>query len=156
MTCSNCHCHCGANTLNTSYSFSQYAVQSNPPSKTDIPMTILFQEGEQITLKTTEILLEPGYLYLINFIFLTTLETDSYMQITPKINGSLRLLYSVFVPTGSVSRNTSATGGFTIPVSENTSTVSFSLTYPNTVKNIDITGAISVTALHKLSVNKCH
>lgn len=155
MNCNDCYCHCESNTPNVSYSYAQYSVQSNPPSNTEIPMTILFQEGNQITLRTTKILLEPGYLYLINFIFLATPEADSFMQITPKIDGTLRLLYSVFAPTGSASRNTSATGSFTIPVSEDTSTVSLNLTYPDTVKNIDLTGSISVTVLHKLSVNKC-
>lgn len=155
MNCNDCYCHCESDTPNGSYSYAQYGVQSNPPSNTDIPMTVLFQEGKQITLKTTEILLEAGYLYLINFIFLATPEADSFIQITPKIDGSLRLLYSVFASTGSASRNTSATGGITIPVYENTSIVSFSLTYPDTAKNIDITGAISVTALHKLSVDTC-
>lgn len=156
MKSNDCSCYCKPNTSNISYSYAQYSVQSNPPSNTDIPMTILFQEGKQITLKTTEILLEPDYLYLINFMFLATPEADSFMQITPKINGTLRLLYSVFAPTGSASRSTSATGSFTIPVNKDTSIVSLNLTYPDTVKNIDLTGSISVTVLHKLSVNRCH
>lgn len=156
MNCNNCYSHCESNIPDVSYSYAQYSVQSNSPSNTDIPMTVLFQEGKQITLKTTEILLEPGYLYLINFILLATPEADSFMQITPKIDGTLRLIYSVFAPAGSASRNTSATGSFTIPVSRDTSTVSLNLTYPDTVKNIDLTGSISVTVLHKLFVNKCH
>ena len=155
MNCNDCNCHCDTNPT-VLYSYAQYAVQTSPPSATDLAMTVLFQEGEQVSLKSsTEILLEPGYLYLIDFIFLATPEADSFMQITPRIDGSLQLLYSVFAPTGSASRNTSATGSFTIPVSRESTAVSFSLTYPDTVRNIDITGAISVTSLHKLIVSKC-
>lgn len=155
MNCNDCNCHCNTNPVDY-YSYAQYAVQSSPPSATDLAMTVLFQEGEQISLvNTAEILLEPGYLYLIDFIFLATPEADSFMQITPKINGSLQLLYSVFAPTGSASRNTSATGSFTIPVSTEATAVSFNLTYPDTVRNIDITGAVSVTSLHKLIAGRC-
>lgn len=156
MNCNDSHCHCRPNTSNDSHSFAQFAVQTNPPSNTNLDMTILFQEGEQISLKSlTEILLEPSYIYLINFIFLATPEADSFMQITPMVDGTLRPLYSVFAPTGSASRNTSATGSFTIPVPESFTTISFNLSYPDTVRNIDITGAVSVSALHKLFDNKC-
>lgn len=86
--------HCGCMKPCETYSYAQYGVQANPPSKSDLPMAVLFQEGEQISLTDTEIFLEPGYLYLIDFIFLATPEADSFMQITPKINGTLQLLYS--------------------------------------------------------------
>lgn len=135
----------------SSYSYAQYAVQANPPSNSDLPMSILFQEGGQIALmNNTQIVLVPGYLYLVDFIFLATPGTNSYMQITPKINGSLRLLYSFFAPSGAASRNTSASGSFTIPTTDDNAILSFNLTYPNTVTNIDISGAISVTMLHKI------
>ncbi|SHF04858.1 hypothetical protein SAMN02745158_02371 [Lactonifactor longoviformis DSM 17459] len=153
MCYNDCHCNCSKPQELCSYA--QYGVQSSPPSKTDLPMLTLFQEGKQISLADTKIILEPGYLYLIDFIFLATPEADSYMQITPKINGALKLLYSYFAPTGSASRNASASGSFTIPVTEDSTSVSFSLTYPETVRNIDITGAISVTALHKITGSKC-
>ena len=148
-------CHFGSIKPCKTYSYAQYGVQSNPPSGSDLPMFILFQEGNQISLTNTEISLEPGYLYLIDYIFLSTPEVDSFMQITPKIDGSLKLLYSFFAPTGSAARNTSASGSFTIPVSENNTTLSFNLTYPETVRNIDISGAISVTVLHKINDNRC-
>lgn len=148
-------CYCCLPTPREPFSYAQYGVQANPPSNSDLPMLVLFQEGSQISLANTEILLEPGYLYLIDFIFLATPEADSFMQITPKIDGTLRLLYSFFAPTGSASRNTSASGSFTIPVPENRTALSFNLTYPNTVNNIDISGAVSVTVLHKLNENLC-
>lgn len=148
-------CYCCLPNPREPFSYAQYGVQANPPSKSDLPMLVLFQEGSQISLANTEILLEPGYLYLIDFIFLATPEADSFMQITPKIDGTLRLLYSFFAPTGSASRNTSASGSFTIPVPENRTALSFNLTYPNTVNNIDISGAVSVTVLHKLNKNLC-
>ena len=101
-------------------------------------------------MNSTEIVLVPDYLYLVDFIFLATPGVNSYMQITPKIDGSLKLLYSFFAPTGSASGNTSASGSFTIPTSQNNTILSFSLTYPNTVTNIDISGVVSVTMLHKI------
>lgn len=137
-------------------SYAQYGVQSSPPSNTDLPMFVMFQEGGQIELMSgTEIALAPGYLYLVDFIFLATPEVDSYMQITPKINGVLRLPYSFFAPTGSEYRNSSASGSFTIPVAEDKETLSFHLTYPSAVRNIDISGAISVTVLHKIKKDRC-
>ncbi len=143
-------CPCGCIKPCESYSYAQYAIQANPPSRSDLPMFVLFQEGKRISLSDTKIFLEPGYLYLIDFLFLATPETDSFMQITPKINGVLKLLYSFFAPTGSASRNTSASGSFTVPVMGDSTNVSFNLTYPDKVKNIDISGAVSVTMLHKI------
>lgn len=148
-------CFCRPDKPQEPYSYAQYGVQSSPPSNSDLPMLVLFQEGNQISLDNTQILLAPGYLYLVDYIFLATPEPDSYMQITPKINNSLRLLYSYFAPTGSASRNTSASGSFTIPVTESNTAVSFNLTYPATVRNIDISGAVSVTTIHKINRNGC-
>lgn len=149
MSCNDCHC--GQVKPCESNSYAQYSVLANPPSNTDLPMSILFQEGGQIALmNNTEIVLAPSYLYLVDFIFLATPGANSYMQITPRIDGSLKLLYSFFAPSGTASGNTSASGSFTIPVSQNNSILSFSLTYPNTVTNIDISGAVSVTMLHKI------
>lgn len=148
-------CYCCLPSPHQPYSYAQYGVQANPPSGSDLPMITLFQEGCQISLTNTEILLEPGYLYLIDFIFLAVPEADSFMQITPKINGTLNLLYSFSAPTGSASRSASASGSFTIPVSEDRTALAFHLTYPDTVKNIDISGAVSVTMLHKLNEKRC-
>lgn len=134
--------------------YAQYGVQANPPSNTDLPMFVLFQEGEKIALNSTEISLDEGYLYLINYIFLTTTEINSYMQITPRINDALNLLYSSLSSSGNSVRDTSVSGSFTIAASDNT-TLAFYLTYPETVNNIDISGAVSVTALNKLNQNKC-
>ena len=56
-------------------------------------MIPIFQEGTQIHLNgNTEIILAPGYLYLINYLLLATTEPDNYMQIVPRINGTLQLL----------------------------------------------------------------
>lgn len=134
--------------------YAQYRVQSSPISGSLLSMASNFQAGEQIHLyNDTEIILAPGYLYLINYLFLATPEADGYMQITPRINGSLRLLYSYFAPAGSASSSTSASGSFTTneALTEEAS-VSFQLTYPSTVRNIDISGTISVTPLLKYTI----
>ncbi len=94
--------------------YAQYGVQASPPSGSNLPMIPIFQEGTQIHLNgNTEIILAPGYLYLINYLLLATTEPDNYMQIVPRINGTLQLLYAFLAPAGSGSRNTSAAGSFT-------------------------------------------
>lgn len=132
--------------------YAQFSVLANPPSNTDLPLSILFEGGNQIVLhQNSEITLPAGYLYLIDYLFLATPEANGYMQITPKINGSLNTLYSYFAPAGSQERNVSASGSFTTnaAASEN-ATLSFHLTYPATVRNIDISGTVSVTPLMKI------
>lgn len=131
--------------------FVQFGVTANPPSGSDLPLIIVFQKGENIYLdEGTDIILEPGYLYQIDYIFLAVPEAGGYMQITPKMNGSLRTLYSFFAPAGT-GRNASASGSFTTnEAAANTARLSFNLVYPDTVKNIDISGAVSVTPLMKI------
>lgn len=133
--------------------FAQYVIQSSPASGSLLPLFPAFEEGGQIHLNgDAEIVLAPGYLYLINYLFLAIPGIDSYMQIVPRINGSLRLFYSCFAPTGSASGNTSAAGSFTTNEAfAEEARLSFQLTYPNTVNNIDLSGAISVTPLIKNS-----
>lgn len=134
----------------TTCSYAQYGIQSNPPSGSDLPLFPLFEEGAQITLSDTRITLKAGYLYLIDYILLATTETNSYLQITPKIDDVPNLLYSYFAPSGSAARNTSASGSFTVLASDKDTALAFYLTYPSSVRNIDLSGAISVTLLHKL------
>lgn len=133
-------------------SYAQYMVRANPASGSLLPMSPLFQEGSLITLNSdTEIRLAPGYLYLINYLFTATPEVDGYMQITPQINDALSLLYSSFAPSGSGSRDTSTAGSFTTNAAlAEAAILNFRLTYPGTVRNIDISGAVSVTPLPKL------
>lgn len=132
--------------------YAQYGVQANPPSGSDLPMNILFQEKNKIHLNgNTEIILSPGYLYLIDYLFLATPEANGYMQIVPRINETFMLLYSFFAPANSQERNASASGSFTTnAASSSEASLSFTLTYPGTVRNIDISGAISVTPLLKI------
>lgn len=132
-------------------SYAQYMVRANPSSESLLPMTPLFQEGSLVTLNNdTEIRLAPGYLYLINYLFTATPEADGYMQITPRINGALSLLYSFFAPSGSGFRDTSASGSFTTNTAlDEAAFLNFRLSYPESVRNIDISGAVSVTPLLK-------
>lgn len=132
--------------------YAQYSVQANPPSGTDLPLSVAFQKGNKIYLNNSyEIVLSPGYLYLVDYLFLATTEANGYMQILPKINGIPKLLYSFFAPAGSQERNTSASGSFTTDTAAlERAILSFGLTYPATVRNIDISGAISVTPLMKI------
>lgn len=128
--------------------YAQYRVFANPPAKSFLPLVEAFRKGEEISLAgSTSIRLMPGYLYLINYLFLATPEPDSYMEIVPHINGTPRTLYAFFAPTGT-ERNTSAAGSFTTnEAAEEAVELSFRLDYPETVRNIDISGTISVTPL---------
>ncbi len=132
--------------------YAQYGVLGDPPSGSDLPFLTLFQETDKIHLNgDTEIVLAPGYLYLIDYIFLAVPEANGYMQIVPRINGVLKLLYSFFAPANSQEKVASASGSFTTnAASEAEALLSFHLTYPPTVRNIDISGAVSVTPLLKI------
>ena len=116
--------------------FAQFGVTSSPASGSSLPLIQLFNVGEGIRLEgDSDIMLAPGWLYLVDYIFLATPEPQGYMQIVPRINGSLRGLYSFFAT------NEAA-------VSE--ARLSFHLTYPATTRNIDISGAVSVTPVIRI------
>lgn len=131
--------------------YAQFGVMANPDSGSRLPFIQIFNEGEKIYLEDTNtIYLPAGYLYLIDFIFLATPEANSYMEIVPELNGTFRALYSFFAPTGQ-ERNTSASGSFTTnEAATQPLRLRFNLTYPSVVRNIDISGAVSVTPLQKL------
>lgn len=131
--------------------FAQYGTSSNPASGSFIPLNAIFRRGDEIHLEEeTQIVLAPGYLYLIDYVFLATPEADGFMEIIPYINGTPRLLYSFFAPTGA-ERNTSASAGFTTnEAATSEARLSFRLDYPATTRNIDISGTVSITPLMKI------
>lgn len=131
--------------------YAQYRVLGSPVSGSFLPFSETFRKGDRIFLANeATIVLEPGYLYLISYLFLATPEADSYMEIVPYMNGTPRLLYAFFAPTGS-ERNTSAAGSFTTAeANQGEVELGFKLTYPAQVQNIDISGSVSITPLRKL------
>ena len=82
--------------------FAQYGTSSNPTSGSLIPLNAIFRRGDEIHLEgdIDRPCTAPGYLYLIDYVFLATPEADGFMEIIPSINGTPRLLYSFFAPTG--------------------------------------------------------
>ena len=73
--------------------FAQYGTSSNPASGSFIPLNAIFRRGDEIHLEEeTQIVLAPGSLYLIDYVFLATPEADGFMEIIPYINGTPRLL----------------------------------------------------------------
>ena len=53
--------------------FAQYGTSSNPASGSFIPLNAIFRRGDEIHLEEeTQIVLAPGYLYLIDYVFLAT------------------------------------------------------------------------------------
>lgn len=129
----------------------QYGTTSNPPSGTNLSFYPIFNLGNRIALSDDfTIALPAGYLYLICYLFLSTTEAGGYMEIVPFLNETPRLLYSSFAPAGSA-RNTSASGSFTTDEAAGGELrLQFRLTYPETVRNIDISGAVSITPLQRL------
>lgn len=144
-------CDCQPNKENGVNFYAQYGVATNGPSGSLLPYQQIFRQGDQIELEGRDtIVLSRGYLYLIDYIFLATPEANSYMQIVPRIDGSLRSYYAFFAPSGS-ERNTSASGSFTTNEAANGEIrLSFVLTYPSTVNNIDLTGSVSITPLMRI------
>lgn len=126
--------------------YAQYGVNANPSSGSYLPLLSIFQNGNEIQLENeTSIALSPGYIYRIDYVFSAVTEANSYMQIVPYINQSPAFSYSYFAPSG-IERNTSASAGFIInAAAEETASVQFRLTYPEVVRNIDISGAVSIT-----------
>lgn len=128
--------------------FAQYFTISNPASNSFLPLNEHFNYGDGISLADEyTISLAPGYLYQIDYVFLATPEADSYIEIIPHINGVPRLVYAYFAPSGSA-RNASAAAGFTTnEAADNPAALAFHISYPQQTRNIDISGAVSVTPL---------
>lgn len=131
--------------------YAQFGVASSPPSGSNLPFYEVFKSGDGIYLEDEEtIILTQGYLYLIEYLFIATPEPGNYMEIVPGINGTLRLNYAFFAPAGSA-KNVSASGGFTTnEAAKSDARLTMNLTYPAEVRNIDISGSVSVTPLMKL------
>lgn len=133
-----------------SASFAQYAVAANPATNSFLPFMEKFIQGEGIKLvNDTTIEMKEGYLYQISYLFLATPEANSYMEVVPFLNGTMQRLYSFYAPTGASYRNASASGSFTVFAKEDTE-LSIQTAYSPQVRNLDITGAVSVTALKKI------
>lgn len=145
-----CHIPCHPEPPEPIDFYAQYGASYNGASGTNLAFFPAFQKGEGIQLENdTTILLTQGYLYLIDYIFLATPEPNGYMQIVPYINGTPRLLYSFFAPAGT-ERNASASGSFTTNEAiSSEAQLSFHLTYSSEAKNIDLSGAVSVTPLQR-------
>lgn len=139
-------CKCGPGRGEIDF-YAQFGVRANPPSNSLLPFYIIFEKGSKIIVQNdTEILLPAGFLYLINFVFIASPEPGGFMEIVPMLNASPGLVYSFFAPANNQERNTSASGSFTTQLAaEENAVLSFSLTYSDTARNIDISGAVSVT-----------
>lgn len=126
--------------------YAQLGVTANTASGQTLPFYELFGSGDQIRLEGADtIVLAAGYIYLIQYVFLATTEAGSYMQIQPLINGTMRLLYSYYAQSGPY-RNLSASAGFsTNEAAEADARLQLRIDYPDKVRNIDISGAVSVT-----------
>lgn len=128
---------------NTAYA--QYGVTASPASGSFLPLYPVWGAGGLTSLPTDDtITLQPGYVYAVSYVFLATPEPGNYFQILPFINGTPRLLYS-FTGNAANGRNAAASAFFlTNEALYEPVDLSFSLTYPDTVRNIDISGAVSI------------
>lgn len=131
-------------------SAAQFYVMSSPASKDRIPMKETWNYGTGISLSNdTTILLKPCWLYEISYVFLATTEAGNFFEIVPCINGTLRILYASMGTAGN-NRNASTSASFLINDAANAqASLAFSLTYPEGVRNIDLSGIITVQS-HKI------
>lgn len=128
--------------------FAQYGTVANPISNDMISFYEVFRQGTNISLEEEKtMILQPGYLYLINYVFLGTPEPDGYIQILPHINHQPGLLYSTFSSSANT-RNASVAASFTTNAAWNDAAVlEFMLTYSETTRNINISGTVSITPI---------
>lgn len=126
--------------------YAQFGVNANPASGSNLPFYTVFNLGNGITAEEGIITLPAGYVYHIDYVFLATPEIGNYFQILPFINNSPGLLYS-FLSQAAVYRSSAASGGFlTNQALNQDASLRFVLTYPPETVNIDISGAVSITA----------
>lgn len=125
----------------------QFSIVASPDNIERIPLTESWSYGRGIALSdSTTITLAPGRLYEITYVTIATPEAGNFYEIVPYINGTLRLLYAAMGTAGN-NRNASTCAAFLIDEAANAeATISFSITYPETVRNIDLTGVISVSS----------
>lgn len=125
----------------------QYAVAASPASGSNLPFIRQFSYRDRITLAdSTTIRLPEGYLYLISYVFIATPEAGNFFEVVPQMNG-VRALYGFYAPAGQM-RNASASASFTTDEAlASPLDLSIRLTYPAGVRNIDISGAVSITPL---------
>lgn len=126
--------------------YAQYGVTANPSSGNNLPFFSVFENGALTALAdSTTISLKSGYIYLINIILLATAGENRYLQIVPYLNGAPQLLYATFSPSN-MSQNVSTSSNFiTNAALDKDATFQLKLFYPNTPRNIDISGSISIT-----------
>lgn len=125
--------------------YAQYGVTASPPSNSFLPFYPILGAGGLTSLPADEtIRLLPGYAYMITYVFLATPEAGNFYQLLPYLNGSPRLLYSSMGTAGN-NRNASTCAAFlTNEALYEPLDFSLSLTYPDGVRNIDISGAVSI------------
>lgn len=128
--------------------FAQYGTVTNPSSGDMISFYESFRQGAQISLEEEKtIILQPGYLYLVNYVFLGTPEPEGYLEIVPHINGQPGLLYSFFSASGNT-RNASAAASFTTNAAlSEAAMVEFRITYSEITRNINLSGTVSITPI---------
>lgn len=131
--------------------YAQFFMQTNVASESNLPMVEVFHGGEGIYLENPEtIVLKPGYVYWIEYLFQITVDPPNDMQIIPGLNGRSRYYYGYLIPPGG-SRYASASGGFiTNEAIEKEARLTFKTIYPEEVERIDISGTVSVTPVIKV------
>lgn len=125
----------------------QFTMISSPATNERIPLTEAWNYGSGITLSNNNtITLAPGRLYEISYVTLATPEAGNYYEIIPYINDTIRLVYAAMGTAGS-NRDASASATFLINEATNAAaTISFNITYPETVRNIDLSGVVSISS----------
>ena len=131
-------------------SFAQYGTVGRVPSGSYLSFYEGFREGTDISLEEEQtIILQPGFLYLIDYIFLTTIGPGNRFQVIPYINQQPGLLYSVFSISGNEDTATGA-GSFTTNAAwDDVAELRFRVTAGSDAGTVDagVQGAVSITPL---------
>ena len=131
-------------------SFAQYGTVGRVPSGSYLSFYEVFREGTDISLEEEQtIILQPGFLYLIDYIFLATIGPGNRFQVIPYINQQPGLLYSVFSISGNEDTATGA-GSFTTNAAwDDAAELRFRVTAGSDAGTVDAggQGAVSITPL---------
>lgn len=131
-------------------SYAQYGTIGRYPSGNYLSFYEVFRKGTEISLEEDQtIVLQPGYLYLIDYVFLATTGSQQRLQILPYINQQPGLLYSVFSISGNEDNVSTAASFTTNAAWDEAAQLEFRVTAGNESGTVtaDLQGAVSVTPL---------
>lgn len=124
----------------------QYGITALVPDQGLVPFYPIWESGGLTSLSpSTVVTLEAGFIYAISFGVLATTEPENYFQIIPRLNGTLRLLFTAQGNAAAGNRNAFASHFFlTNEALDGPLTLSLSAIYPPKADELSVTGHLSI------------